>query len=376
MKKVGLITFFINNYGSLMQAYATKTFLIKNGYTPVLIQKEPFGITEEEYKNNLKKHPEFEKDFKSFMDSLVKNDSLVPEESEKEMDAFREKVLQVSRFTMPEIRDMGQSDEYMAFIVGSDQVWNTTIGIVDEYFFLGFAPQHKRIALCPSFGAGSVHEYLRDEISDALNGFEALSSREDEGVRLIKELTGRDALRLSDPTILLTTEEWKEFAGVSGADEKGYLMLHFLDKPYDIAVKNVKKIIKETGMKVKCFAARHEEFSDIDGIELVTGGPKEYIKTIANAGLVCTDSFHTSIFAINLDSDFYTFDRQYVHGVTQISRITTLLKRYGLTDRLILGDNDKIDTNNMSISTDTNESKNSERKTLSEYLLKELAKRK
>ncbi|MBQ6538295.1 MAG: polysaccharide pyruvyl transferase family protein, partial [Eubacterium sp.] len=242
MKKVGLITFFINNYGSLMQAYATKAFLIKNGYTPVLIQKEPFGITEEEYKNNLKKHPEFEKDFKSFMDSLVKNDSLVPEESEKEMDAFREKVLQVSRFTMPEIRDMGQSDEYMAFIVGSDQVWNTTIGIVDEYFFLGFAPEHKRVALCPSFGAGSVHEYLRDEISDALNGFEALSSREDEGVRLIKELTGRDALRLSDPTILLTTEEWKEFAGVSGADEKGYLMLHFLDKPYDIAVKNVKKI--------------------------------------------------------------------------------------------------------------------------------------
>ena len=110
--------------------------------------------------------------------------------------------------------------------------------------------------------------------------------------------------------------------------------------------------------------------------ELVTGGPKEYIKTIANAGLVCTDSFHTSIFAINLDSDFYTFDRQYVHGVTQISRITTLLKRYGLTERLILGDNDKIDTNNMSISTDTNEIKNSERKTLSEYLLKELAKRK
>ena len=147
---------------------------------PVLIQKEPFGITDEEYKNNLKKHPEFDKDFKSFMDSLVKNDSLVPEESEKEMDAFREKVLQVSRFTMPEIRDMGQSDEYMAFIVGSDQVWNTTIGIVDEYFFLGFAPQHKRIALCPSFGAGNVHEYLRDEISDALNGFEALSSREDE----------------------------------------------------------------------------------------------------------------------------------------------------------------------------------------------------
>ena len=35
MSKVGLVTFFHSNYGSVLQGYATKTFLQKNGYEVV-----------------------------------------------------------------------------------------------------------------------------------------------------------------------------------------------------------------------------------------------------------------------------------------------------------------------------------------------------
>lgn len=375
MAKVALITLYIYNYGSILQAYSTKTFLEKNGFTPVLIRKDPEIFEEYEVEESKIRHPEFINDFNGFMESLKHNDSLVPEQSLQKMAEFVENTLQVKTYTMDQLKRAAVTDEFDNFIIGSDQVWNTTVGMVSEFYFLRFAPPQKRIALCPSFGADTVHDYLREDLAEVLNEYERLSSREDEGAAIIKDLTGREVPRLSDPTIFLTAEEWKDFAGTSDGDETGYLMLHFLDRPNETAIKNIKHIVKNTGMPVKCFTDMYEEFSDIEGMEHVTGGPREYIKAIVNAELVCTDSFHTSIFSINLGTDFFTFDRQYVHGVSQISRIRTLLKRYGLSDRLIMGER-LVDTDDMAITVDTEPAKTQERAAISEYLLDALGKKK
>lgn len=85
MKKVGLITLYINNFGSLLQAYATRTFLLKNGYDPVSIQKEAGIIEAYEIEANRKKHPDFMEDFQTFMASVTNNNSLVPEESVRQI---------------------------------------------------------------------------------------------------------------------------------------------------------------------------------------------------------------------------------------------------------------------------------------------------
>ena len=205
-----------------------------------------------------------------------------------------------------------------------------------------------------------------------MNEYETLSAREEEGVAIIKDITGRDAARLADPTLLLTPEEWRKFAGVSDSDDTGYLLLHFLNAPNPVAMKNIRFLADQTGLPVKCFATRHNEFSDIEGIELVDGGARDYVRTIHNAGLVCTDSFHTTMFSINLGTDFYSFDRQYVHGVSQISRITTVLNRYGLMERLILNEEDTLDLEHLRITTDCTATKDAERQAIQSYILNEL----
>ena len=64
-------------------------------------------------------------------------------------------------------------------------------------------------------------------------------------------------------------------------------------------------------------------------------GPKEFIGLIKNAKCVCTDSFHGSIFSLNLNTNFYTFLK--IAGgekASDNSRIAGVLKTFGLEDRL------------------------------------------
>lgn len=373
MKKIGLVTFFRSNYGSALQCYATKVFLEKKGYETVLIEKTPWGEDEEDIEYNKQRHPEFFEDFQKFMKSLTGNNAIVSSKSMDLIDTFVNDVLCPQKYTLGELREIAAGDEFDAFVVGSDQVWNCTLGMLSPLYFLLFAPEKKRITLCPSFGANNVPVYLRDDLRDVLNTYRDLSAREEEGVAIIKDITGREAKRLPDPTLLLTDEEWRTFSkeNVKEPDPgEDYILLHFLNEPNEVAISSIRKLIKETGKSVKCFATRYEVFENLEGLELLDGGPADYITSIDKAGLVLTDSFHTTMFSINLESNFYTFDRQYVHGVSQISRITTALKRYGLMDRLILEAEDmKRMDDSIVVQFENSKEKIKERESIQNYLM-------
>ncbi len=369
MKKIGIMTFYIPNYGSVLQGYASKTFLQKNGYEAVMLDSDRLGVSDEELAEAGNRHPECIEIYQNFLKSLTGNAAIVSEKSLACLADFIKEELSPEAHSIPELERIAATDEFAAFIIGSDQVWNVSLGIITKQFFLLFAPPEKRIPLCPSFGAGQIHEFLKEDLAEVLKQYERLSVREEDGVRIIKELTGRDAVRLADPTILLTPDEWREFAGVSPDDEKGYLLLHFLNAPNKIAVKNIRYLAETTGMPVRAFSTGYPEYEAIEGVEHIDGGPRDYVRIIANAGLVCTDSFHTTMFSINLDTDFYAFDRQYVHGVSEISRFTTLLNRYNLNERMILDEDFVPDPDHLKITKDRSSIRDEERNTAKNYLL-------
>ena len=62
-------------------------------------------------------------------------------------------------------------------------------------------------------------------------------------------------------------------------------------------------------------------------------GPSEFLWLEANAFLVCTDSFHSSVFAFIMDVPFLVFDREQKNVVSMNSRIDTLIKTFKLKDR-------------------------------------------
>ena len=71
--------------------------------------------------------------------------------------------------------------------------------------------------------------------------------------------------------------------------------------------------------------------------------PKEFVQLIANAQTVFTDSFHGSVFSILFERELFVcerFSRKSRHSTN--SRIYSLLQLTGLTERLILGEDNRL----------------------------------
>ena len=71
----------------------------------------------------------------------------------------------------------------------------------------------------------------------------------------------------------------------------------------------------------------------------------EFLYLEKNAFLICTDSFHSSVFAILFNRPFIVFDRE-GNGLEMNSRIYTLLDKFKLQNRMYDG---KIERNNLQV---------------------------
>lgn len=342
MKKLGLITFYKDNYGSILQCYATKCFIEQQGFqceilylnnsSNKLIRKAKtlanICLNSMKFRGYFKHYLNMRKAHKTEKVYLSK-DSL------HKMDLFIQTKLCPQGYPRKELKKIGKSDAYSAFIAGSDQIWNTSITPIDSFYFLKFAPMRKRIALAPSFGIENVSPCYWRSIKKGLYGFEHLSAREESGKKLMERLTHKNVARLADPTFFLNDNQWRKFcANVKLPDEK-YIFMHFLGQPSQIAVDAVNCLADYHKCRVICFANEYREKVDVKDVLYVSGGPEDYVGFIDHATAICTDSFHTTLFSINLHTVFFTFIRQYWHDFPQNARIVDLLERYGLTDRLV-----------------------------------------
>lgn len=205
--------------------------------------------------------------------------------------------------------------QYDYFVVGSDQVWNPCFGNYESYFdkmFLTFAPIEKRVCFSPSFGVSDIPAEWKDRFQNALVGFNQISVREDDGVRIVKELTGKDAVCLIDPTMLFDGEEWIKVARKPAV--KDYIFTYFLGECNVDFLPKDKKIMdildKESGNYYKY-------------------NPSDFIGLIANSEAVYTDSFHACVFSILFDKPFCVMERR--DGYSKMSsRIQTLLSMFGI----------------------------------------------
>lgn len=366
MNKVGLITLYKNNFGSILQAYSTCSYINSLGYA--------CSILNHVYSNNfydklLKvpqvifkslKYRDYLQDRKTLRISSQKDNNLLSQYTRVKMDKFVNENLQIENCNSKKIAELNNKYDY--FITGSDQVWGKYI----PFRFLTFADREKRIALSPSFGANGVKDYYREDIKNALLGFNIVSVREESGVKIIKDLTGKDAIRLADPTILLDKDQWKRYS-TNGIIKVNFVLLHFLNKPNELAIKNVNEYLKKHNCVAYCICNKYVEYDQILRCEFLDISPYDYVSLICNANFVFTDSFHSTLFSLNLETQFLTFDRQYLHGNSQSSRILDLLNRVGLEARFVNKDKVKVDFDLLE-SWDSDEIFKDERNNIKEYL--------
>lgn len=339
---IGLLTFYNNNYGSTLQCYAMKTIIEKHGYCcELLFEQQNYNETLLKKIQRrvlvLKKsvlYPGYLKSFLSMRNAMKTEQSYMTERSHEMLDRFITSSLCPAGYTWKELKSVGEDNNYKAFIVGSDQVWNAS-RLVTPFFFLEFAPVEKRHTYAVSFGVSSVPRWNKKNLSNGIKGFNRISVRENVGKDIAQEFTSVEVVQNIDPTMLLSGDEWRKFAERAEIPNDDYILVHFLNEPSELAIEWMNSLSQKTACKVKGFANSYANYSQVDNFDFVDGGPQEYIALIDNARYVLTDSFHTTIFSINLHTSFFVFHRQYLHGFPQTSRIVELLEKFGFTNRLI-----------------------------------------
>ncbi len=345
MKAVGLVTFWDYNFGSSLQCYATKKVIDSFGLRCDLLEECP-NSKANYYFRKIKKaffitiktirYPNFFKAYVSMRKSAKIATNSISSKTKEEIHFLGKTVLQPKRLTRKSLIKLGNSDEYIGFITGSDQVWGGHFVEPTYGNFLEFAPREKRISYAASFGSGDIANYNISHYKKGIMGFDVLSVREDKGINIVKKLTGLNAVKMPDPTVLLSTDEWIQFAEDTDAGSEPYILIHFLDKLSKIAVNTINQIQKETTFRIICIGWKHDEIDALDRVFFKDGGPKDYMSLISKASYVCTDSFHTTLFSLRFGRQFYTFDRQYIaHNISQSSRLQSLLNDCNCSERLI-----------------------------------------
>lgn len=335
MRSIGIITIIdYNNYGNRLQNYATQEVLKSLGFSVETIINYPQNNNCDNNTNALNKiHKLRQYTLKELLTKIM-NKTILKNKIKKLKNSRIESFKNFTKINIMEtnytISDdnipKGLSDEFDYFVTGSDQVWNPTFRYGSSVDFLAFAPQNKRIAYAPSFGISEIPSSYKENYKIWLSEVASLSVREEAGAKIIKDLTGREADVLVDPTLILSKEKWLSISKELISKPKNkYLLTYFLGEISDEDRKMINNIAKENSLQVVNLA-------DIkDGQTYITG-PSEFIDYINSASILCTDSFHGTVFSMLLEKPFITFDRE-GKMPSMNSRIDTLLSKFKLESR-------------------------------------------
>ena len=325
-----------NNYGGLLQAFALQAYLKKLGYDAITIDfqfRKPSikmvlrGLLSNLYRKIIKKE-----DVKYYLPISDQELAKIGVHTNQ----FRHNYITTThRLTSQEQFHELEKYNFDAYVVGSDQVWRPIYSPDITAFFFKFLKNNnvKRFSYAASFGTDNCNEYTAeqiDEISKLAKKFDAISVREDSGVKLCKENFDVDAKHVIDPTLLLDKSDYERLvtqANLPGSD--GTLMSYVLDKnPSKQAI--IQKVADE--LSLKPFTVMQEDNGVYPEVE-------KWIKGFMDAQYVVTDSFHGVVFSIIFNKPFVA-----IGNVSRgLARFESLLKMFDLDERIV------FDVNQLSI---------------------------
>ena len=338
--KIGILTLPLNsNYGGVLQAYALQTVLKRMGH----------DVLEVELKKNLRwQYPPLWKMPLSFGKRFLfkyivrrKNQKILLERYERKIypllvhDILEFISKYIKQFKVDKFIDC--KGKFDAFVCGSDQIWRYKYylffegDIANVYLkFLG-DDSCKRIAYAASFGTDNW-EYPAKETAECKNWiqkFDAVSVREETGVKLCSTYYDIKAKHVLDPTMLLSKDDYVDLIEKSDVPKsKGNLFCYILDNT-DEKMNVVKNIEKQRYLS--SFFMNGDCGNWTEDLEKRIQPPVEsWLRAFYDSEFIVTDSFHACVFSILFHKQFLVIGNK----ERGLARIYSLLSMFGLEDRL------------------------------------------
>ena len=294
------------NYGSVMTYYALNTVLSRLGYSVLMLDKQAVETKGFEFELDDTSHARvFAKThYKNFAPSLP-------------------------------VEDMKVLNNYCdTFMLGCDQVWNFTIA--KSYglnYYLDFAnSDKKRIAYASSFGHEVSFTPLEKVagVTRELQKFDAISVREESGVRVLKDEFGIKGTQVLDPVFLLDENDYNELVKESNLDIQEDYMLAYILNPTDEIRESLLKISEKKNLKLINILDgnpnKFERFKKALNLPNTVSDitTQDWLYYIKNAKCVVTDSCHGASFAAIFGTPFVIINNEN-RGAARFNSLSEML---------------------------------------------------
>ena len=306
-KSVGILNFHYENYnyGANLVAYSLMRSVEKMGYNAKIINYDPFV-------------------------------DLIPMEKMKinKFKIFRNNFLKMTPVFSTEEELYKLNNYFDTFIVGSDQVWRKTItsSNVLHYFFDFVRTSKNMVSYAASFG-NNVWEGNEEETKQAkqlLKRFRKISVRESDAIDICKQVFDVEPIRVIDPTLLLTEEDYQEVIDSEehAKVEKNYVAYYFI---FDKERKDINDIYLQEFLKnqeLEIINIKGKEEKILGKETFMYNSVSDWLYYIKNSKMVITDSYHGVLFAILYNKPFICIGK----NSKAFSRFETLFELFDIKD--------------------------------------------
>ena len=255
-KKVCLVTFFGDNYGGCLQAFATQNYLEKLGVEVqilnyIYVRKKRKTIKWfinkinacRPFRNYLKR--------KKIIHANVKNEH----KRHAAFEQFRRQYLHLTPKVFYGINDLRNDTlNFDLYLAGSDQIWNPTFyDCCNPVYYLSFVGTNKRKgSYASSIGLSAMPKHYCEDFKRYIDQLDFISVRERQGSRIINDITGRSVEVVLDPTFLLQPDDYEKLEQKVKVDTCRYIFCYlFSEFDYFADIKEYAKNV--LGLKIVSF---------------------------------------------------------------------------------------------------------------------------
>lgn len=321
----------VYNYGASLQAFSLQQFLIENQIYNEIIDYKPiysrarynFWYVSPKYKYSSIKLLWFPiclllapKRFKTYR-------------RKKNFDKFTKEYLRLTSKRYYDYESLKADNlKADAFIVGSDQVWNSDhFNGRDPANYLSFVRKGvRKISYAASFGMDHINAGYEDLVKNNLSTFDYITVRESHALTILSNM-GLIGKQVVDPTLLHDKEWWNKYC--KEAPSEKYILVY--DFGNSSVIRDVaKKIADKKGLKI--YSINDFTIHRYADVNINDAGPFEFISLIKGAKYFISNSFHGTIFSLIFEIPFYVVKR--TQGNVN-SRMESLLHMFGLSNRII-----------------------------------------
>lgn len=327
MKVLNVTMHAVDNYGSVLQTYATERIFENLGCEVETLDYIQKGVQLDSIARVIKNGGPgwIIKCKQLFLYLLSENIS----ERKVILDQFRKKYLHLSnRRYLADAELTEERPNADIYCTGSDQTWNTSIHGVNSAYFLDFVPEGKRkIAFSASFGMEELPAADVDKVKGLLSSYYAISVREKSGLSILKNLGIANAKWVLDPTLAVNPKIWYDMATERLINED-YIFVYQLNTNATFSA-FVNKFAVSKGLKVVYVKSR-KNYQLKNSEYFGNPSPEELLSLFKHSSFVITDSFHATVFSLVFHRDFLDIFPQRFS-----TRLNSLLELTGLENRQV-----------------------------------------